>query len=165
MDMDFLLQAVTIGVSATAVMDIWAVLQKHFFGITPRGYALVGRWIAYFPKGQFMHRSIADARPVKWEGVIGWTAHYLIGILFAALLLAIVGPDWVRNPSPGPALLVGLVTVAAPFLVLQPAFGSGIAASRTPQPNTARWRSIVAHLSFGVGLYVGALVSSLLLRP
>jgi Protein of unknown function (DUF2938) len=56
--------------------------------------------------------------------------------------------------------MVGLATVAAPFLILQPAFGAGIAASLTPRPNIARVRSLLTHLSFGLGLYLAAEVVS-----
>ena len=35
-----------------------------------------------------------------------------------------------------PALLVGIGTVAAPFFILQPGMGAGIAASRTPNPRS-----------------------------
>ncbi|MDF3939614.1 DUF2938 family protein, partial [Achromobacter denitrificans] len=54
-------------------------------------------------------------------------------------------------------------SVAAPFLILQPGMGAGIAASRVPKPNTARARSLMAHASFGVGLYLAAWGSALLL--
>ncbi|RQS74506.1 DUF2938 family protein [Burkholderia sp. Bp8963] len=37
-------------------------------------------------------------------------------------------------------------------------FGFGIAAARTPQPAVVRRRSIVSHLSYGLGLYLAALV-------
>ena len=51
-----------------------------------------------------------------------------------------------------PALTVGIGSVAAPFLLMQPAMGAGIAASRTPRPSAARMRSLVTHGVFGVGL-------------
>lgn len=89
----------------------------------------------------------------------------MIGIIFAALLLALFGLDWARQPSLLPALIVGLATLAAPFLVLQPGMGAGVAASRTPKPNVARVRSIAAHTAFGIGLYCSALLSALLLQP
>jgi hypothetical protein len=54
--------------------------------------------------------------------------------------------------------------VAAPFLLLQPALGAGIAASRTPRPNVARRRSLVTHLVFGLGLYLAAEGWALLVR-
>lgn len=72
-----------------------------------------------------------------------------------------------RACSAGPritpsALLAGLVTVAVPWLVMQPGFGMGIAASRTPNPTAARLRSLVTHLVFGLGLYAaGRVIASL----
>ena len=49
--------------------------------------------------------------------------------------------------------LVGIASLAAPFLVMQPAMGYGIAASRTPKPAAARLRSLTTHAVFGLGLY------------
>jgi hypothetical protein len=49
--------------------------------------------------------------------------------------------------------------------MMQPGMGAGIAASKTPNPNAARLRSILAHTAFGIGLYGSALLSALLTRP
>jgi len=54
--------------------------------------------------------------------------------------------------------------VLVPFFVMQPSFGFGIAASRTPNPTQARLRSLMAHTVFGVGLYVCAFGLSYALR-
>jgi hypothetical protein len=54
------------------------------------------------------------------------------------------------------ALAVGFATVVAPFFVLQPALGFGVAASKTAKPNVARLRSLVTHGIFGAGLYGAA---------
>jgi hypothetical protein len=59
-----------------------------------------------------------------------------------------------------PALVFGIVTVFFPFLILHPAFGLGIAASKTADPLRARLRSLMSHTMFGIGLYVSALVLS-----
>jgi hypothetical protein len=72
------------------------------------------------------------------------------------VLVAIVSADWLARPTLLPALLFGIGTVLAPFLVMQPSFGLGIAASRAPSPTQARLRSLMAHIVFGVGLYVCA---------
>jgi hypothetical protein len=159
---DLPLYAAPIGIGATALMDLWGLFESRVFALPARDYAMVGRWLGHFPRGRFAHENIAAAAPISGESVIGWAAHYATGILFAALLLAIFGLDWAHDPSLAPALGVGLVTVAAPFLILQPALGAGVAASRTPRPMTARLRSIDAHLSFGVGLYLAAEILSLL---
>jgi hypothetical protein len=154
--MRFLVHAVVIGIGATAVMDIWALVQWRVFGARPLDYAMVGRWIGHLARGRIRHDNIAAAPPIAGERVIGWTAHYATGVAFAALLLGIWGLNWARDPSLGPPLIVALATTAAPFLVLQPALGAGIAASRTPRPNISRIRSIVTHLWFGLGLYITA---------
>jgi hypothetical protein len=162
-DLVFVIAALLIGVGATLFMDLWAALLKRLLGVPSLNYALVGRWIGHLWLGRFSHENIAAASAIRGEAALGWFAHYAIGVIFAALLLAIWGIDWARNPALGPALLVGIATVAAPFLILQPGMGIGIAARKTPQPNVSRFRSLVAHISFGLGLYVAALIVSTLL--
>jgi hypothetical protein len=160
--MDYLVTAVLTGVGATAVMDFWSVARKRLLGIPPPDYGLVGRWLAHLARGRFRHDRIAASPPVRGERLIGWTAHYLIGIAFAAMLLAIWGLEWARRPTIGPALIFGIGSVAAPFLLMQPGMGAGIAASRTPRPAAARFQSIVTHAIFGLGLYAAGWVQSLL---
>jgi hypothetical protein len=145
-------------------MDLWALSLTYIFGVPPPNYGLVGRWLGHFPRGRFAHDNIAKASPVRGERMIGWVAHYAIGVIFAGLLLAISGLDWARHPTPLPALILGLVTLAAPFLIMQPGMGAGIAASKTPKPNVARLRSFLTHLVFGVGLYGSALLSAPFMR-
>jgi hypothetical protein len=160
--MDTLIQAVLIGSGATVVMDAWGIARRRFFGIPNMNYGLVGRWVAYLPRGRFRHAPIAKTPPVRGELAIGWIAHYAIGIGFAGVLLVLWGIEWTRQPTLGPALLVGIGTVAAPFLVMQPGMGAGIAASRTPRPNAARLQSLITHAVFGLGLFLAAsLVNSL----
>lgn len=158
--LEYLVRAVLIGVGATAFMDVAAAARKRLFSIPSSDYALVGRWLAYLACGRFRHDPIAASPPVRSEHLIGWTAHYLIGIALATLLLAIWGLDWTCRPTMAPALIVGIGSVAAPFLLMQPGMGAGIAASRTPRPALARLRSLVTHALFGVGLYVaGSIIS------
>ena len=152
--MNTILMTFIIGLGATAMTDVWGIARKVLFGIAPNNYGLVGRWIAYMPQGRFRHESITAAAAIRGEYLIGWTAHYLIGIAFAALLISIWGSDWLRSPTLAPAMLVGITTVAAPFLLMQPGMGAGIAASRTPRPGAARWQSLIMHAVFGLGLYV-----------
>ena len=148
--------ALAIGIGATAVMDLWAVLQKRAFGIRGLDYALVGRWLGHLLKGNWQHGPIPKASPIAAERFWGWTAHYVVGIAFAAGLLIVAGAEWTQRPTLPPALAVGLGTVVFPFFVLQPALGAGVAASSTPQPNLARLRSLLTHSVFGLGLYLSA---------
>lgn len=160
--MEAMVLTMLIGTGATATVDLWAFLRKALFGTATPNYALVGRWFAHMPRGRLLHDSIAAAAPVRAERVVGWAAHYSTGVLFAALLLAFAGLDWIDAPTFWPALAFGVGTVAAPFLLMQPGMGAGIAAGRTPRPWTARAQSLVTHAVFGVGLYTFAWLAQLL---
>lgn len=154
--MDNIIFVILIGIGATAVMDLWSVLRKYLLNIPPTNWGMVGRWIAHMAQGKFRHIAIADSNPIRYEQFIGWAAHYLIGIGYAALLAIICGKVWMDNPSIGPALAVGVATVIAPFFILQPGMGAGIAASCTPNPNAVRLHSIINHAVFGFGLFLSA---------
>jgi hypothetical protein len=144
--------AVLIGVGATALLDLYGVTRGWLTGAAMPDYGPVGRWLLHMPRGQFFHDAISRSAPVTGERAIGWGAHYLIGIGFATVLLA-VWPDFARAPALIPALIVGIGSVAAPFLLMQPGMGAGFFASRTPNPRAARLRSLTTHTVFGLGLY------------
>lgn len=148
------------GVGATLIVDVWALLRRRLFGTKTPDYALIGRWLASMRRGRFRHEALVREPPVRGERAIGWAFHYLIGIAFAGLPFALLGLEWFREPSLAWGLGVGALTVAAPFFVMQPALGAGIAASRTPNPSAARLQSLVTHLVFGAGLFVSAALLS-----
>jgi hypothetical protein len=142
-------------------MDIvsWTLKRVGLFD-TPH-YGLVGRWVGHMLTTQtFAHRNIGHAATVPFEKAIGWFVHYATGIAFAGLLLALVGLQWLQTPTLAPALLIGLVTIAFPLFVMQPAFGLGIAARLSSNPRKALLRSLLNHLSFGLGLYLAAVASA-----
>ncbi len=160
----YLLGAVVVGLGATAFMDAWSLVLKHAFGVPLANYCLVGRWLRHMPEGTFMHASIAGAAQKRSECAMGWIAHYVIGVSYALVLVALVSGSWLARPTLLPAVLFGIGSVLVPYLIMQPAFGLGIAASRTPKPAQARLRSLMAHIAFGVGLYVCAVGVSYVLR-
>lgn len=163
--MDTVIFMIVTGIGATLVGDLWGFARRPLLGTPAPDYALVGRWIGHMPRGIFRHAAIARAQPVNRERALGWLVHYVIGIAFAGLLLAIGGRAWMEEPTPGLALAVGIATVAAPFCLMQPAMGAGFAASRTAKPNAARVHSLLMHAAFGLGLYLGARTAHLLLLP
>lgn len=160
---EFGLRTVLIGVGATMVMDVWAFLLRRL-GIPSLNFALLGRWLGHLARGRWRHASIAGAAPIRGELLLGWGAHYAIGVTFAALSLATFGLKWARSPSLLPALFIGLVTVLAPLFVLQPAMGAGIASSKTPTPVFNSLKSLVTHTVYGLGLYLAALATASLGR-
>lgn len=161
-ELDLIAGGIAIGVAASALMDLWSAVLRRRFGVPTLDYRLLGRWIGHMPQGQFAHERIADSVPVPFERPLGWAAHYSIGIAFAWLLLAIWGREWLDTPTLWPALAIGLGTIAAPWFVMQPAMGAGIAGSRTPDPTATRLRNLGTHTVYGLGLYLAAVALSVI---
>jgi hypothetical protein len=159
-----LVSAILIGLGATLTFDLWALFLKHAFKIAPSNICLVGRWLLYTPEGTFRHSNIGSTPQKSAECTVGWIAHYMIGITFAIAFVALVGNNWLQHPTLIPAIVFGVVTVLAPFFIMQPLFGLGFAASKTSNPTQARLRSLMNHTAFGVGLYLFALLVNGLLR-
>jgi hypothetical protein len=153
---ELLTRGALMGVAGAALMDVWSLVLRRGFGIPTLDYALLGRWIGHLARGRFRHERIATSAPIPGERPLGWLAHYAIGIAFALPVLAIWGADWARHPTIWPPLLVGLATIVAPWLVMQPGMGAGIAGSRTPNPRATRLRNLATHTVYGVGLYLAA---------
>ena len=159
---ELVLRGALIGGGASALMDVWALIARRALNIRGLDYAMLGRWIGHFRHGRFVHERISSAAPVRFERPLGWIAHYVIGVTFAFLLLAIVGLDWARSPSLLPAMLIGWGTIVAPWFVLQPGMGAGFAAAKTPDPRSSRLRNLATHTVYGIGLYLSAVVLSIL---
>lgn len=157
---DFILSALVIGIGATFLMDAWALILERAFRIPRANWGLIGRWFRHVGAGRVLHDDIAQSPAYPHERLTGWLGHYAIGIVYAGILLAMVGQDWLDNPTLLPPLLVGLVTVGAGWFVLQPAIGAGIAASRLGNPWRARLFNIIGHVIFGLGLYISAFMVS-----
>ena len=156
--------AVAIGVGATLVMDLWAIVLRYGFSIASLSYCLVGRWLGHMPKGIFCHTKITAAAPRFGECALGWSVHYLIGVIYAGLLLLPSGGVWLewlgdnRLQAFVAAIALGLATIVFPFFVMQPALGFGFAAAKNPNPMRARLKTLVTHSVFGVGLFFAGCV-------
>lgn len=144
-----------VGIGATAVMDLWLILLSRL-GLPSSGFGMVGRWVGHFAQGRFVHAGIARSQPLRHEHALGWMTHYAVGILYAALLVTVVGEGWIVQPTPMPAVVFGVLTVAAPWFVMQPAMGAGFMANKSPAPLKNRLRSLANHTVFGAGLYLAA---------
>jgi hypothetical protein len=147
---------VVIGVAATMLVDLWSLFLKRILSIPSLSYCLVGRWFLHMPKGTFMHANIAAAGKKRWECTVGWIVHYATGLVFAIGFVSLVSDDWIARPAPLSALLFGIGTVLFPFLVMQPSFGLGLAAAKSPDPTKVRLKSLMTHFVFGAGLYLSA---------
>jgi len=148
--------AVSIGIGATLVMDLWNQFLKRTFSIPSLNICLLGRWLCHIPDGVFRHENITASPKKPFECSLGWIAHYTIGVVFALVFITFMPGNWLTRPTLLPAVLYGLGTVVFPFFIMQPSFGLGIASSKTAKPLQARLKSLATHTIFGVGLYICA---------
>ena len=155
---DMLWRGALIGIGATVLMDIWAIVLALFPGQGKANWAPVGRWFWHIRSGKVFHDDIGKAAPYRHELALGWAGHYAVGILYGILLVVVAGPAWLAAPTFLPAWIVGIVTVGAGWFLLQPGLGIGWAASKTPDPNKVRFLNLVAHTVFALGMYGMALL-------
>ena len=93
---------------------------------------MVGRWFGNMAHGQFVQVAMSEAVPVKGELAIGWIAHYAIGIGYGLLLLGLWGKVWLERPTLLPPMILAWVLLVAPYLVMMPGMGMGIAGHERP---------------------------------
>ncbi len=155
---EFLWKSIVIGIGGTAAMDVWAIFLNRVFGIPRSNWALAGRWFCNVAQGRVFHDDIAAAAPWRHELAIGWIGHYAVGIVYAGILLIVAGPDWAKAPTFLPAWILGMVTIAAGWFLMQPGMGAGWAASKRPNAMQIRFLNVAAHTVFALGLYGAALL-------
>ncbi|MDD9978241.1 MAG: DUF2938 domain-containing protein [Boseongicola sp.] len=155
---EIIMAGVIMGLLATGAMDLWALALNRFANQPLPNWAMPGRWVAHLPGGTVFHDAIAEAPPVSGELQIGWTFHYAVGILYGVALAAIMGTDWLAQPTFLPAWIFSILMVGFGWFLLQPGMGLGWAAAKTPNPWKVRIMNLVAHTVFALGLWVGAMV-------
>ena len=156
--LDLLWRGAVIGIGATILMDIWAIVLSRFPGQSAPNWAPVGRWFWHLRHGQVFHDSIGAAPPYAHELALGWIGHYVVGILYGAIFVVFMGHGWTAHPTFLPAWIWGILTVAGGWFLLQPGLGIGWAAAKTPRPNQVRLFNLIAHTVFALGLYGTALL-------
>ncbi len=153
-----LLDIVVVAVVANIITDIYELLLEKILGKS-RDWHLVGRWMINIPRGTFIIDPEDETGVVAGELPAGWVFHYVVAVLFATLYL--LGVHFLLNSHPNLANAIGfgVVTVAAPWLIMMPGLGAGIFARYAERPNFVRIMSLSVHVVFGIGLYVGSVVA------
>lgn len=154
---ELVIEIIVIGIIATLATDLWQRLVHAIARLPPANWGLLGRWVAWFPRGIFVHRPITGTAPVRGEAATGWAFHYAVGIAYAALYLATMWLGLGSEPTLVSALAFSLALLVAPWFVMQPALGLGFMAARAPHPTVIRVVNVSVHAAFGVGLYLGAI--------
>ena len=156
--MDTLWRAIAVGIGATALLDVWAFFLNTAFGLPRPNWALVGRWVWHLRDGTVFHDDIGDAAPYQHELGLGWAFHYIVGIVYGILLVALAGAGWLAAPTFLPAFIVGIVTVGAGWFLLAPGMGAGWASSKRANAMQIRALNLVSHTVFALGLFGTALL-------
>ena len=151
--MEQTLRILVMGITATVAIDLWATFANRILGWPRTSWRMVGRWIGHMRDGQFTHRSIGSSPPIVHESILGWVFHYVVGCIYAALYLTYSNIVNMGQPTLVSAVLFGLVTILSPWLLMQPALGLGICASKAPMPTLVRMQNLMIHTIFGLALY------------
>ncbi|WP_350283813.1 DUF2938 domain-containing protein [Nitrosomonas sp.] len=151
-----LIRATLVGIGGTIILDIYAFLLQRLFDVPATNWQMVGRWLGHMPGGNFIQTNLGQARPVPGERVLGWIFHYVIGIGYGLLLVAIWGSGWLFEPGITEPLILALMLLVLPYFVMMPGMGMGIAGSRAPKPYVACLKSMAGHSIFGIGMYLTA---------
>lgn len=154
--MDIIMQAVLVGVGGTIVLDVYAFLLQHLFGVPATNWRMVGRWLGHMPHGNFIQIHLGQVEPVPGEHALGWVFHYVIGIGYGLLLIGIWGSEWLLQPGITEPLILALALLILPYCIMMPGMGMGIAGSQTPRPVITRLKSVAGHAIFGIGMYLSA---------
>jgi hypothetical protein len=150
---------ILIGVGGTLAIDCFT-FSLRMFGIKTHGIQYIGRWLATLPDGVIFHKTIMQSASQPAENILGWIAHYLIGISFAFLFVKLFGQDWLMKPSIIGSLVIPLLTLMVPIFVIQPLFGFGVGFSNLPNQNILLLRIFLIHLFYGFGTYFSGLLIS-----
>ncbi|TGQ35726.1 DUF2938 domain-containing protein [Mesorhizobium sp. M00.F.Ca.ET.216.01.1.1] len=154
---DILWRSVVIGIGATVLMDVWAIFLNAAFAQPRSNWGLVGRWVWHL-RNKIFHEDIGEATPYAHETALGWAFHYLVGIVYGIILVALAGTAWLAAPTFLPAFILGMVTVGAGWFLLAPGMGAGWAASKRPNPMQIRALNLISHTVFALGLFGTALL-------
>src|SRR3954462_7097722 len=131
--MEQALRILVMGITATVAIDLWATFANRVLGWPRTRWGLVGRWIGHMRDGQLTHVSIGSSPAIVHESILGWVFHYVVGCIYAALYLVYISAAQMGQATLVSAIGFGLVTILSPWLLLQPALGLGICASKAPR--------------------------------
>jgi hypothetical protein len=144
-----------VGVLATLTMDVVAViaLRLGIAGRGPRrtGPDLIGRWIGYLLQGKVRHTDILQTSPLQGELLLGFAAHYAIGIVLTLVYLGLLVVTH-ATPTALSAILYGTATTVLPWFLLFPSQGMGWLGRDAPGDAHLARISLFNHIIFGVGI-------------
>ncbi|MGJ8514122.1 DUF2938 family protein [Carnimonas bestiolae] len=149
--------SLVVGCIATLLLDAWTLLLSKAAGLGGSNWGVVGQWVQGLPQGKFFH--LGDAAPAvsQQDKAVGWLFHYVVGVVYALLMVLIGGAHFITAPYWTPIIWVGFtLSTLCGLLILVPALGGGLLASKTPNQTKAIGLMLAGHAVFTIGLYIGA---------
>jgi hypothetical protein len=144
-----------VGILATFTMDVVAViaLRLGIAGHGPRrtGPDLIGRWIGHLFRGRFRHADILQTSPLRGELLLGFAAHYSIGIVLTFVYFGLLAVAH-TSPTTLSAILFGTATTILPWFVMFPSQGMGWLGRAAPGDAHLTRASLFNHIIFGAAL-------------
>jgi hypothetical protein len=141
-------------------MDVLSTLALRLRLIAPLAPNILGRWFASVARAHPFHEDIARAAPGSHELAIAAPVHYAIGISLTALFVLMSNRVGWHPRSLSPALAFGVGTNVFPWLLMFPAMGYGFFGAHGPEGTRLFASSLVNHVFFGFGIWLGVLVMS-----
>jgi len=157
--MNLILSGVAAGVLGTVLMDLFNHLFARTGMLLKIDMVMIGRMSAGWSRGRFSYRHPGEMETVANEKLLGYVAHYGIGVGLAFIYVfgwavLVGGPA-----SPAWALVYGIATTAASLFLVYPAMGLGVCGRRSPAGIRAPLSPVANHLFFGIGMAVGVALS------
>jgi hypothetical protein len=149
------------GVIATASMDVLSAIAIRLRAIAPLSPNVIGRWFASVARAHPWHADIARAAPESHELVLALSVHYAIGTFLTAVFVLLAHRIGWPATSLSSALAFGVCTNVFPWLLMFPAMGYGFFGAHGPQGTRLFVSSLVSHVFFGLGIWIGARTMSL----
>lgn len=154
-------QVLLAGVIATASMDVLSAIAIRLRLLAPLSPNVIGRWFASVARAHPLHEDIARAAPRSHELAIALPGHYAIGMFLTALFVLMANRIGWPEKSLSPALGFGLCTSVLPWLLMFPAMGYGFFGAHGPEGTRLFVSSLVSHVFFGLGIWLGVRAMSL----
>lgn len=149
------LHALVCGLIATLTMDIMNYLASLTGWINKMDPTITGRLADGWARGKFVYDNFAQVPEVGDALAKGVFAHYLIGVVCALGFVILLNHADLKNKLAA-AIAFGLATTAFSAFLLFPSVGMGIFAMKSPVWPLLVRSSVVNHLFFGIGLYLGS---------
>ncbi|TKI02485.1 DUF2938 family protein [Martelella alba] len=113
-----------VGIGSTIVLDLWAVIAARIGWMPGTHWPSVGRWLLGLSSGRLVIDRANSSSHTITESTLGWSFHYLVGIVYAAMFPLFWGEDFISIPTIFPFFLIGVViSTLAGLVILMPGMG------------------------------------------